>query len=1167
MLIRYLRLRSVTAILAFTHPMTLDLICQAQESRATVIGQVRDSSAAVIPNATVRITNIATGVTTAIPTNEQGNYAAPYLLPGAYSVVCDANGFKQSRRDAVELRVNDRVEINFALQVGDASETIVVTGESTLLETATASAGQVIDGRRISELPMPHGIPFNLMALSPGLACVNCIQVNDSPYDSFSQSYAVAGTRAQLSEILVDGVPTSSSNNGPNALITSWVPPADVVAEMKVQTATYDAGVGFSSAGAVNVTLKSGTNRLHGTLFYANIATALIGNTYFANSLGIPRGDITYHRWGSTAGGPVLIPKLYNGRNRTFFFYGYEGLKQNRIRGTTLTIPTAKERQGDFSDLLALGSRYQIYDPATRRSIAGGRFQQDPFPGNIIPTGRISPIAQNILKYYPLPVLQGTADGTNNLPLPNATEEASYFTVTGRIDHNFSSRNRIFVRGNGMERNSVAVDWFHNLATARPFEFQSRGGIVDDVFTVSPTFIVNFHYGYDRFVRIFDSLPEAHGFDLTALGFPAYYNNAIPVSVRRFPYITIGGYAPTWNGSLNRPNDNHDLTLTFNKVARTHAVKFGGSYRIYRQNQYQPDNESTGNFNFGTTYTQGPLDNSPASPLGQGLASMLLGLPSSGYVDRRSSYAEQSTNWGLYVHDDWKVSKRLSINAGVRYETESPITERYNRSALSFDQAAALPIAAQVQAAYAKNPTDGLPIDQFRVQGGLTFAGINNNSRDLWNRYAKSIMPRLGLAYSLNSKTVLRTGYGIYYGFLGTRRTNVIQTVGFTQRTTLVPSLDGGLTFAATLANPYPNGIQEPLGAAAGPSTGIGQIISFFNQHPLPSYMQRWSFGIQRELPLKIVIDLSYVGNRGTHLEVAQDLNALPLKYLSSLPVRDTANINYLTASVPNPFYPQFPNTALAGTVVSRSSLLVPYPQFSSVASTNFQGYSWYHSLDAKTEKRFSRGMTITVAYTYSKFMEATSRLNPADPMPTRVISDQDFTHRLSASAIFELPFGAGHRILGGARGLLNGVVNGWQAEGIFVGQVGAPISWGNILFNGDIHDIALPVGERNVAHWINVNAGFVRNSALQLSQNIRTFPTRLSGVRGPGINNYDLSAIKKFKIRETTVLQFRAEAINALNHPLFANPNVDPTSSAFGVITTQNNNSRRLQLGLKMVF
>jgi len=483
-------------------------LCRAQESRATLVGRVTDSSSAVVPLANVRITNQATSVTVALQTNEAGNYVATYLIPGVYRVECEKAGFKLYRHDDLELHVNDRLELNIVLEVGNASETVTVSGETPLLETTTASTGALVEARLLTELPMPHGIPFWVMGLSPSLACVNCIQGNDSPFDSFSNSYTFAGTRAQLSEVLVDGVPTSSTNNGPMSLITSWMPPSDTVAELKVQTLTYDASVGFTEGGATNLTLKSGTNALHATAFFAIIPTAFVANTFFGNAIAQPRGSIIYHRWGGTVGGPVYIPHLYNGRNRTFFFGGYEGLRQNRIRGTVLTVPTAEERQGDFSHLLGLGSQYQIYDPATRVAAGSGRFQESPFPGNIIPASRISPIATNILSYYSLPSVPGTANGTNNLPLPNATENAHYWTMMARGDHNFSERHRIFVRVNMMERNSVALDWFHNFTTARPFEFQSRGGIIDDVYTFSPTFVMNFHYGYDRFVRIYDSLPE-----------------------------------------------------------------------------------------------------------------------------------------------------------------------------------------------------------------------------------------------------------------------------------------------------------------------------------------------------------------------------------------------------------------------------------------------------------------------------------------------------------------------------------------------------------------------------------------------------------------------------------------------------------------------------------
>ena len=1139
----------------------------AQETRATLLGRVTDSSSAVVPGANLKITNKATGVTINSQTNDSGNFVATYLIPGVYLVECEKAGFKGYRHDDLELHVNDRLELNIVLEVGNASEAVTVTGETPLLETDTASTGSVIEERRLTELPMPHGIPFWVMGLSPGLSCVNCIQGNDSPFDSFSNSYTFAGTRAQLSEILVDGVPTSSTNNGPNELITSWMPPSDSVAELKVQTITYDASVGFTEGGATNLTLKSGTNTLHGTAFFGIIPTSFVANTFFGNSIGQPRGSIIYHRWGATAGGPVFLPKVYDGRNKTFFFFGYEGLRQNRIRGTTLTVPTAAERTGDFSSLLGLGSQYQIYDPASRVAAAGGRYQETGFPNNIIPASRLSPIAQNILNYYPLPTVAGTANGTNNLPEPNATENAHYYTIMARVDHNFGTRHRVFARVNTMERSSVALDWFHNLATARPFEFQSRGGIVDEVFTISPTFVMNLHYGYDRFVRIYDSLPAAHGFDLTSLGFSSNYNNEIPVSNRRFPYVTIAGYAPTWNGWLDRPNDNHAFSLTFNKITGTHAIRFGAEFRVYRQNQYQPDNTATGNLNFGTTYTQGPFDNSAASPLGQGLASMLLGIPDSGYVTVPASYAEQSTATGLYIHDDWKLSPRLSVNVGLRYEIESPITERYNRSVVGFNPTAALPISAQVQANYAQNPTQGIDPSQFLVQGGLTYADVNGNGRGLWNAYTHGFMPRVGLAYSLTHHTVIRAGYGIYYGFLGTRRTNVVQT-GFSQTTNLIPSLNGGLSFAPDLlANPFPNGVQQPLGAAGGYSNGLGQDVTFFNQNPLPPYMQRWSFGVQHELPHQVIADVSYVGNRGTHIEINRNLDALPDIYLSTSPVRDNNTINYLTANVANPFYPLLPATSLAGTVIPRSKLLTPYPQFSSVTTTTNQGYSWYHSLEAKVEKRFSRGLTLTGSYTYSKFMEATNYLNAGDPMPERVISDQDFTHRASMSVIYELPFGKGRKWLSGAHGFSNLMIGGWQAEGVWVVQSGAPLQWGDVLFTGNLHDIPLAGGDRGVKQWFNVNAGFVKASNQQLSNNLRTFPLRLSNVRAPGINNWDISVIKSQKFLEKITMQLRGEALNAMNHTLFGNPTMDPTNNAFGVITSQNNNPRRIQVSLKLLF
>ncbi|MDW8130628.1 MAG: TonB-dependent receptor [Bryobacterales bacterium] len=1169
---RLASLFSTVLTLAFAIEMA-----SAQETRGTILGRITDPSGAVIPNVTVRVTNLATNVTFTTRSNNEGIYEIPYLLPGSYRLVAEMPGFRSFVRENIELRIADRVTIPIQMQVGEVSEQVTVVEQTPLLEAATASMGQVIDQRRIAELPIAHGNPFLLISLSPGVVHTQNPGL-DRPFEpTHIVGYSMDGVRANRSEVTLDGTPNTALNNrwGVGDLMAGYTPPADMVQEFKVQTFVLDASVGHTQGGVTSITLKSGGNQLHGTGYFSLLDPALNANLFFANRAGQPKGDFTYRRWGAHGTGPVIFPRLYDGRDRTFFAYGYEGIRESRAVGSaygegTLTVPTPEQKRGDFSALLRLGSQYQIYDPFTRVPAPGGRTRVDPLPGNIIPPSRIHPVAQKILSYWSDPNVPGTADGRNNLIRVNDPEVIRYYNHVIRVDHNFSSRHRMFARFNTYNRYSWMRDWFRNIATGGYSDWKQHAASLDDVYEIGPTTIFNVRYGFYRLSIHQFPKPESMGFDLTSLGFPKSYADAIPADVRVFPSISIDGYTGTQNNWWRYPHQNQSIEVHLTAIRSSHAIRFGGSGRQYRTFQYEPHHASTGIFSFGTTWTRGPFDNSPASPIGQGLASLLFGLPTSGGVDRKASFAEQSTMWGLYIQDDWKLTSKLTLNLGLRYEIEGPMTERFNRTVRGYDFRTASPLEPQVKANYARNPIEEIPPAQFRLVGGLTFPGIGGQPRTLWKRDKNNFMPRIGFAWALDSKTVVRGGFGMYFAPLGIHRGDVgPRQYGFSLRTELIPSLDNGLTFRATLSDPFPDGIQEPRGAADGLLTFVGRSVSFFDETPRAGYQQRWQFGIQRELPQRVLIELAYVGNHGAALEVTRDYRYLPVKYLSRSPFRDQPVIDYLSAQVPNPFYPLLPGTGLAGATVSRAYLLSShdYAHFTGLSTTMYEGYSWYHSLQVRTERRFAAGWTLNAAYQWSKNMEALSRLNGMESPLEYVISDQDRPHRFVVSGIWELPVGRGRRWLGDSGALVNALLGGWQIQGIYTAQGGAPLSWGNVLFIGNIKDITLPKNQRTPEMWFNINAGFERNSARQLSYNYRTFPSRLNDVRSDGFNIWDLSVLKNTRLREGMNLQIRGEFLNAFNHPMFGAPTTSPTSTAFGQVTSQRGYPRRIQLGAKLLF
>jgi hypothetical protein len=1152
-----------------------------QESRATILGRVTDSSGAVVPGVRINVRNEGTNTVAASVTNSEGSYEVVYLLPGSYRIETAIAGFKPVVRSGIQLRISDRVTLDFRLEIGDSTQAIVVNGETPLLEAATASVGTIMDTRRVTELPVTGGNTFYLARLSTGVTSVGGAGNGHNPFDpgAGTTTVIVNGTRSGSNEVMIDGITNMSQRNN------TFSPPQDLVQEYQIQTSGYDASLGHTAGAAINLTIKSGTNAPHGTAYFQEDpikAVAFFQNKWLYD---LSTGPITDEkrrqanpgfvnwRYGFTLTGPVRIPRLYDGRNKTFFSVGTEPRVYERLlENFTGTVPTPDERRGDFSKLLALGSQYQIYDPATIAPAANGRFSRQPLPGNVIPASRINSIAKNILGYWPDPNNTGNVDGSQNFFKSNPSTR-DWRSELVRLDHNLSEKSRFYARFNAHQYELTQAYTMPTVAVGDNTARNGDGGAFDEVYIFSPRLLLNLRYGLNYESNVVTR--RSQGFDLASLGFSqnllqqvVTYNEPAGIA---FPQVTVDGgtFTGLGNGGGNsRTTAYHTFAGTLTRIAGSHNFRMGGEFRVMRENGYAFGAVAPA-LDFANTWTKGPLDNSTAAPIGQGLASMLMGYLTGGKIDINASRAEQSTYTAFFLQDDWRVTPRLSVNLGLRYEYESPETERYNRSLRDFDFVTPSPIDAQARANYAKAPIAEVPVAGFRAIGGLTFAGVGGEPRNLWNSDRNNFAPRVGLAYVLDQKTVFRAGYAIFYDVVGVDRLAVNQG-GFNQSNTIVPSSNNGLNFAASIANPFPNPLQKPTGAASGLSTFLGKAASFFNPDTVNPYMQRWSASIQRELAKSLLMDVSYVGNRGTKLAANRQLDPIPAQYLSTSPLRDQPVIDRLSAQVPSPFngIAEFAGTNLANVNVARSTLLRPYPQFTGITVDQPNGFSWYHSLQIRIEKRLEKGLTLQSAWTYSKFMEATAYLNDTDLRPANVISDQDYPHRFTLSAIYELPFGAKKPILGNAHGLLNGIVRGWQVQGWFEGQTGRALPFGNILFIGDLHNIPLPVSERKPDRWFNVNAGFDRDTRDALANNIRTLSLRFNGVRSDGINNFDLSMFKVFPIREALKLQFRMEAYNAMNHAQFANPNMTPTAAEFGTIKGEaGNGPRQVAFGAKLLF
>lgn len=1182
-------LASISILLVLTQGLL-----SAQEGRGTISGTVTDSTGASVAGADIRVLNTQTGATASARSNESGSYTIPYLLPGIYDLMAEFSGFKKTERRGIEVRVGDVLNVGVVLEVGSHTESVQVSAATPLLESSNVSLGQVVDQRRLTELPIQVGNAEELVLLTPGVVNTTNLKARKTSFANAASQFSADGGAQFSNEFTIDGVPnTFSAGSSPNNPVVAFQPPQSAVREFKVQTSAFDATVGHTPGAVVNLITQSGTNEFHGEAHEWIINSALDAPTFFVNKASLKKQVYQDNRYGASIGGPLTIPRLYNGRNKTFFYYAWEANKWGKPTSNSGRVPTEAEKNGDLTNLMGTG---QIYNPFSTRPdfSSAGHFLRDPFKCtggipvplnldrtqpqtggqncNIIPATLIDPVAQNIMAFYAPPnqPTQGT-----KLNYTRATNDMfDYYVHFLRFDHNFSQNNRMFVRLDYDHQTEDQSDFYGNLATGILFTRINRGVAVDEVLVLSPSHVLNLRYGLTN-----GETPERRrsmGFNVASLGYSPSLLALLDPKVTTFPNVFIGTSAlkkpcqgsctGTFSGFGNfRLGDGtitgivHNLAATLDSLRGKHNLRYGADLRLYRSFGIAGGYDVSPGFQFLPTYTR--ATDTSANVAGQDFAAFLLGIPS-GQMQRSASYATQDKFLGLFIQDDWKLTPKLTLNMGLRYEYESPETERFNRAIRGFDRSTPNPIEAQASANYAGNPIPQLPVDQFRVLGGLMFTGPG--ARGMWEGQTANFLPRLGVAYQITHNTVLRAGYGIFFDTIGINRSLAIQT-GFTATTPIVPSLDDGQHFIATTANPLPNGLLAPAGASAGLTTNLGQSLSVYPIQRKQPYAQRWSFGAQRLLPGQFLLDISYVGNRGLHLPVDRELNPINPQYLSRSPEHDNATIAFLSQTVPNPFSglnSVYPKT------ITRADLLRPYPEFASILETQSIGYSWYHALQLRAEKRFSHGYTLNVAYTWGKTTEATSFLNPADLDPGYSISANDRPHRLVISGVYELPLGRRRPIASNIPKPLDYVIGGWQLNGVVANQSGPPLAFGDVILRGSVNDIALPSDQRSIDRWFNANV-FERDPRKQLDSTyqIRTFPFYISKVRGDGQSKWDLSLIKYFPLTERVRLQFRAETYDFMNHPNFDAPNMDPTNAKFGVVSSQGGLSREFQFALKLTF
>jgi hypothetical protein len=1179
----------------------------------------------------VVVTSEATGIKESTRTNEQGNWIVQSLIPGTYSFTVTAPGFKSADRHGIELQTSDNKLIDTQLEIGSPTTQVDVVGEIPLIDTTAAISGTVITKEEISEMPSMSRVTTILATLSPGVMQQDQNQnvAHLWSHDAASQITADGGvvsaagsTVYRSNDYQIDGMPNLKTGGQ-----VAFLPAPDAVQEFRVVMNAYDSSLGRQAGSTIQMTTKSGTSKLHGSLYEYNQNNILNANLFQTNLTGGSKAAVHYNEYGGTIGGPVSIPKVYNGREKTFFFFNYNGIRNSDPRYNIMSLPNEQERKGDFSQSYTTnvvgGQRIsypvQVYDPLSVNS----KGVRTLFPNMAIPATRLSNVAQNILKYVPLPnkASDGTSTDANNF-VPDASRQNKMADITARGDHMWNNSHKTFATFRWYHEDELASDYFHNAFTGSYQHRMTRGTGVDHVWTLSPTKILDVKANLTRYEE--PNNDHGVGFDSSSLGFPKSFTSKLFVPAA--PRIT-GAFADIGTNQAGSVVDtsNYTFSAVLTQVKGNMTLKYGAEYWVLQQANKSIGNQ--GRFDFGSEWTRQQNNVSGGTGNGSALASFMLGLPhnsNSSFPWNADAFWSQRFG-ALYFQDDWRVTTKLTVNFGLRWDAETGVRERYNRATSIYDPTATNPISSSAQAAYssiiAGNPTNAtvqtlaqeVPAGSFQVKGAQLFNGVNGVSRAANKTQWDQFQPRFGFAYKLTPNTVVRGGFGrfVQASFVTPGQN------GFSRSTSLTATQDNYMTYYDTLDNPYQNGILAPTGSSLGALTNLGQGVNWTNPDAQRLYAWKYSLHLQRQLK-NWLFEAGFSHSRSDNISINLNQNmasySLWKKYRT--PTFDAsgrpADQNTWDIQVPNPFYglANVTGTTSTSKTLAFNQLLNPIPLLGGITENNNPlGSGDYDALLVKVERRFSKGFSIINSFTWSKSLEDTTFLGPeiAGRNIEHRLSAQDRPFRLSVAPIWQIPIGRGQKLGGSMPKVADFLLGGWQLSGQYTIQSGAPITFDDsdsFFFSGK--NFAFSRDKRTLNQWFDTSQFYkfpdkgmtrdtlaaypgwtgvqslpgysyvpaasdtIKNGVYQdFATYVRTIPTRWSNVRSDRVNNLDAVISKTFAVRERVKFQFRFEAYNVFNHVRFGDvASTDPGSSNFGKVNpTEQNSARSIQMALKMSF